>query len=368
MKERILFISRKWPPSVGGMETYASELSAGLSDVFDLRLLVLRGREDGRPPALWAYAAFVIKAMAFCLFRGRCYDRVIFGDLILFPAALCHYLTNKRATRLVILYGLDLVYHRRKGVLPRLYGLFFRLFRASQSCFSACVAISAHTSALAAAERIRNVNVITPSLPASSFPSEDVASERLPDVWNKSKDCFRILYFGRLVPRKGSLWFATNVVPRISGGACFFVVGDTSDSEYKLKLRACERTHCLGRLDAPALASMIRSADAVVMPNIPTPDAVDAEGFGLVAIEASSLGARLLASRLDGITDAVIDGKTGLLLQAGNADAWVSAIEGLRDPARGVLEDRGAIARHTRERFSRSAQTSAFVTLLEDAR
>ena len=77
MKPRILFISRKWPPAVGGMETHAIELFAGLSELADVHPLVLAGRPDGRAPGLLAYATFVLKAMLFCSWNARKFDRVI---------------------------------------------------------------------------------------------------------------------------------------------------------------------------------------------------------------------------------------------------------------------------------------------------
>lgn len=46
----------------------------------------------------------------------------------------------------------------------------------------------------------------------------------------------------------------------------------------------------------------------------------DVEGFGLVALEASMRGTYILASGIDGITDAVIN-KNGTLLPAGDAQA-----------------------------------------------
>ena len=74
------------------METYSVELAASLSEHFDVRRWVLDGNEDGSPPGLLRYAWFLASAMAFCLWRGRGFDRVVFTDLILFPAAVCHWL------------------------------------------------------------------------------------------------------------------------------------------------------------------------------------------------------------------------------------------------------------------------------------
>src|SRR6478736_1889736 len=67
MKPRLLLVSRKWPPAVGGMETYSVELDETLLERFDVQRLVLPGGADGRPPGLPGYAAFLIRAMLFCL-------------------------------------------------------------------------------------------------------------------------------------------------------------------------------------------------------------------------------------------------------------------------------------------------------------
>lgn len=365
MKARILFISRKWPPAIGGMETYSFELAAGLARHADVRKLVLAGHSDGRPPGLVAYGFFLLRAMFFCMIHGRHYDQVIFGDLILFPAALIHRLVNPTAKRIVVVYGLDLVFHRRRGLLPSLYGIFFACFRLFRSCFSRIVAISGHTASLANAEGLTGVTVITPCLPSSSFPERGTPTS-LPEEWIRHADNTRILYFGRLVPRKGALWFAQNVLPQLPEGFQFFVAGGSSDERYLQMLQACPRTHCMGRMPALELATMIRTADLVVMPNIPTPDSIDVEGFGLVAIETSALGARLLASRIDGISDAVVEGKTGRLVSAGNAVEWTSSVCNLReDAASGWWPGSESVSAFTRSHYSSAKQARAFLQLLD---
>lgn len=58
------------------------------------------------------------------------------------------------------------------------------------------------------------------------------------------------------------------------------------------------------------------------------------EGFGLVALEAQACGCVPIASRLPGVTDEVIvDGRTGMLVDSGDVDAFVKCIDSLnRDP------------------------------------
>lgn len=368
MKQKILLISRKWAPAVGGMETYAAELVASLQGAAEVRTFVLKGRRDGRAPSMIMYGVFLLRASMLCLFLGRRFDRVVFGDLILFPAALCSWLVNRQARRITIVYGLDLAYQHRRGVLPSLYRLYFKAFRATQGVFGSVIAISRHTAALAEREGIHRVVVITPSLPLVNATFQ--AQEKLPDAWIQAGAGRRVLYFGRLVPRKGALWFARNVLHRLPSTARFFVVGDSSDEDYKTALRDCPRTHCLGRLGSGELNALIRTADVVVMPNVPTPERLDVEGFGLVAIETTSLGGLLIASRLDGITDAVVDGVTGTLAESADAAGWVQVIEDLfaRDAA-WIEQRRESVSEATRRIYSRDAQAAAFLRALDiDAR
>jgi glycosyltransferase involved in cell wall biosynthesis len=50
------------------------------------------------------------------------------------------------------------------------------------------------------------------------------------------------------------------------------------------------------------------------------------EGFGLVIIEAGATGLPAVCSRIYGISDAVEDGKTGLLFPAGDVGALEQAL------------------------------------------
>jgi phosphatidyl-myo-inositol dimannoside synthase len=55
------------------------------------------------------------------------------------------------------------------------------------------------------------------------------------------------------------------------------------------------------------------------------------EGFGVVAGEAASRGALVLASALEGIEDAVIDDATGILVDPEQATQFVDTIRSLAD-------------------------------------
>lgn len=358
----LLMVSRKWPPAIGGMETYSKSLAESLSEHFDLTLLVLPGRSDGRPPGLPSYLMFVLKATLYCLFRTRKFQGIVFCDLLLFPAALVSRVVAPSRPRVVVVYGLDLVFQKRSGLLPAVYGMVISTIRRFQRVFSSIVAISHHTQALARQAGLDRVRVILPPLP-------DTPLTRSVPVPMADRPAGRIIFqFGRLVERKGAIWFAREVVPLLPDDVTFVVAGTATDKSLLMQLESCKRTRYLGPLQTDVLASWIRNADAVVMPNIRTEGRIDVEGFGLVAVETTSLGGILVASGLQGITDAVVDGITGTLVEPMNPDAWKTAILKILDEDDGSGDSRReGIARSTRDRFSTKIMGEAFKSLLSGA-
>lgn len=363
-RPKVMFISRKWPPAVGGMESYSKSLADSLAKYCELELLVLPGRPDGRPPKLGAYAIFLLKAMWRVLCHARRHEHLILGDIVLFPAGLVAAATAAKCSRTVILYGLDLVYQRREGLLPRIYGLFLKAFVSVQAKFQHKVAISAHTRSLAHAAGLRDVSVVVPAIPDSTLVNSGPADELLPDAFIAAPR--RILYFGRLVHRKGADWFATRVLPHLPDDVTLFVVGSATDPAYAKTVSGRPRVQYMGRLPDDVLSAMIIRAHVVVMPNVNSAADADAEGFGLVAVEASALGAILVASRLQGITDAVIDGQTGTLVSAEDAPAWIEAVTSLLEESEDIRLERRRIAYTTsREAYSLERLGQAFFNLLE---
>jgi D-inositol-3-phosphate glycosyltransferase len=87
---------------------------------------------------------------------------------------------------------------------------------------------------------------------------------------------------------------------------------------------------------AAELAGWYRSADVVVMPSY-------SESFGLVALEAQACGTPVVATRVGGLSRAIFDGRTGLLVDGHRAADWADALEALYDdPA--TREDMGRAA------------------------
>ena len=104
---------------------------------------------------------------------------------------------------------------------------------------------------------------------------------------------------------------------------------------------------------APKLAGWFRSADVVVMPSF-------SESFGLVALEAQACGTPVVATNVGGLSRAVADGRTGILVDGHDPSRWADVIEALYDDPR-TREDMGRAAAVHAEAFG--WQRTAAITL-----
>lgn len=123
----IRFITRKWPPAIGGMETYALKLSAALRHHAPVQVTALPGRSDGGPPRPAALIGFGLRAAARLLATRAPRGIVHVGDMALWPLALVARLRSRRWRLALSAHGTDVSYSLRGGVRGRLYGAYLRL-------------------------------------------------------------------------------------------------------------------------------------------------------------------------------------------------------------------------------------------------
>lgn len=142
----------------------------------------------------------------------------------------------------------------------------------------------------------------------------------------------RLAVVGRLIPIKGHdvLLRAMAAVRDDVPGVTLEIAGDgplqpeLGSTAARLGLDGV--VSFLGRV-APA-APVLERAEVVVVPSF-------GEGFGMVALEAMERGRPVIASAVGGLPEIVEDGRTGLLVPAGDAEALARAILELAgDPGR----------------------------------
>lgn len=341
----VLYVTRRFPPSVGGMQLLARQIHEALTRHGHSELVAL-GRSQKH--LVWFLPLAVVRTAALLVRRRVHY--VVCGD-VLVHAALYPVLRLFRPTVAVVAHGLDLTFD------VKLYRWWVRrtLPRADR-----VVAIS--TATAREAERVgvptHRIHIQPPGLPVQSGDEEHrrAARERIRSRLGLPGGSFVLVTVGRLVKRKGVRWFVEHVLPRLAPEVVYVVVGTGPEHDAIAEAAgdAGSRVRLLGQVDEELRDSLLLAADLFVMPNIAVPG--DMEGFGLVAVEATFRGTPVVASRLEGIADAVIDGETGWLCPSGDADAFVARIDetmrdrvALRRCADSFRE--AAIERYSEERF-----------------
>ena len=311
---KVLFITRKWPPAVGGMETYSVELSEELKRLVELNIHYLPGKKDGAPPSFFAILLFFFTSLHQC-FKSRNVDVIHLGDMALWPIGMVAGIFNKRIKLVISTHGTDVAYHLRVGILPVLYKIYLAFGALIINAYSKVVANSHATAVHCRSHGFNNIYVIPLG----------VRTENAVKMFHSCPNNY-ILFVGRLARRKGVGWFIGNVLPLLPEEVSMKIAGTIWDDEEFNAVSASSRIEYLGPVYGEKLAELRRNAIAVIMPNI-TCEGRDFEGFGLTAVEASADGAVLLASGIDGIVDAVIDGKTGWLLPSQDVIAWKNKID-----------------------------------------
>lgn len=311
----VCFVTRKWPPAIGGMETYSARLADELARLAPVRVLALPGNEDGSRPGALRLARFAVVAALSLVSARRAPGVVHVGDMASWPLALAARLRSRRSRIALSAHGTDVAYPRRGGARGGLYGAYMRL-GARLLRRAVVVANSRATAEAVRGFGFRRVRVVT--------LATDVAPAALPAERHNGQ----VLFVGRLTPRKGCAWFIREVLPRLDADVALRVAGTVWDPGEAAALEH-PRVRFLGPVRGEALVREYADALCVVIPNIDVPNG-EFEGFGLTAIEAAAAGGLVLAARHSGLKDAVIDGETGFHLAPGDARGWAGKIGEIR--------------------------------------
>ena len=341
----IWIVTRKHPPSIGGMERLSFEVARRLARERPVTLV----RWGWTQAALPLFVAWAACRLAVGLRRRRV-KALLIGDPLL--CALGRLAERRGVPVVVVAHGLDLTWP------PALYQSYLRRFlRGPRRRF---VAISRHVHDLLVARGIApsDIETIPVGIDASRPASPPVDHAAAPTL----------LFIGRLVARKGAVWLAERVMPALverCPGVRLVVIGDgpMRGALLRAAARLPSAIEWIGAVDEPEKWRRLAACDAVVMPNIPR--AGDVEGFGIVALEAGAAARPVFAADLEGLRDAVIAGCNGWRLPAGDVDAWCAALaDALADRAR--LRDDGRRAREcVLEHFAWDAIARRYAALLD---
>lgn len=145
--------------------------------------------------------------------------------------------------------------------------------------------------------------------------------------WDVADDDVLFLQLGRLTVDKGVLDLAkafARVAERVPRARLAFVGPDEEGLAARV-LAAAGAAAELVRVDGQFTTEperFIAAADVLCLPSY-------REGFGIVLLEAAAMGLPVIASRIYGITDGVVDGETGLLHEPRDVGEIADLIERL---------------------------------------
>ena len=320
-REMILFITRKYPPSIGGMEKMSYYLTTTIAR--RRPATIIKWGHSQRWLPIFVLYAFM---RALVVLAVRKIELVHLSDAVLAPMGLLLQGISRRPVALTV-HGLDIVYPNRlyQAVIP-----------ACVRRLAMVICVSEHTrqQCLVRGIRAERMTVIPNGIDADAFSialAQDEQTYWLHRWGLEARPKHLLLVVGRLVPRKGTHFLVSQILPCLracrSDWACL-IVGDGPERQHVISAIEAQglrrETRLLGQVPDEELRAAYALADLFLMPNVSV--AGDVEGFGLVILEARAAGLPVIASSLEGIGDALVPAEDGLLLPPGNAVAFAQAI------------------------------------------
>ena len=327
----ILFISRAYPPTIGGIENQNYGIAQALSKITSIKIIANKRGKKFLP-------FFLIQAMGQALFSVGKYDTVLIGDGVLAPLAFFLKIFYPRKKFVSIIHGLDITYAHKKSLPGKIYRL---INIPSLKRLDKLIMVGHHTIKEAVAVGIpKNKCVFIPN----GFNLQEIYQKHSRAELEKLlkmdlSDKKVILRVGRFVRHKGLEWFISKVMPRLpenyiligAGGRNKKTVGDGDiypDCQKAIAENNLQnRVKLLTNIPQSDMNILFNTVDLFISPNIEIAGSM--EGFGINAIEGSACQKVVVASNLQGLKDAVIDGKNGFLVEPENTEQWTKKIKAI---------------------------------------
>ncbi len=349
----ILCITRACKPNAAGMERLSYELTAELAKGQDVTVDLIAHQGSRRTSPL-----FILTCLPRAIKLAKNVDVIHLGDPMLsFTGWLLKILYKKPIA--VTVHGLDVTY---PNILYQFYlKLFFRNF-------DIYIPISMYVKGLLKYIPESKVTMINPGI-HDQYYNPSITRQDLDKLLNMPTEDKVVLFTsGRLTPRKGHAWFIKHVLPKLPEKPLYVIAG--SGAELKHIQEAVQDSYVgdqvklLGRVSDKDLKTLYNSIDAFIQPNISLPG--DTEGFGLVLAEAASCAKPVFASNIEGITDAVIDGKNGRLLPAEQPATWIKVLQDWINEEGHKNKSQAVLARtYTLEKFNWPRIAARYIEILK---
>lgn len=329
---KILFLSHTYPPVFGGVEKQNYDLANSLSQITNLKIIA-----NGKGKA-WL-PIFLPLTFLRAFFLMSTFDVCLLGNGVLAPLGATLKFFHPKKKFFCVIHGLDVNFGSKKGWLSTIYR---KINIPSLKKMDKLFAVGNAT--IEEAEKVdidKELCVFIPNGVNGKELKEKHTRNELSQLFGKSLEKKKvILRLGRFVPHKGTAWFIRNVMPLLpddfvliaaGGRVKKNTAGDQDDflncEQAIIDCQLEKRVRLLPSIPFDQVKLLYNTVDLVVSPNVKTLGTM--EGFGLNAIEAGSVGRIVLASNLEGLADAVQNGKNGILVEPENAESWAKKIQAI---------------------------------------
>lgn len=296
----ILFLARRYPPSVGGVQTHCFNLYNRLIKKHHVKLIAL-GKQSLLNLAWFVPYTFIASFFQILFHRV---DAIYFSDGVI--CCLAPFLRPfTKAKFVVTIYGLEMTYSTP---------IFSQLMRWGVSVCDKVPVISEKTRdvSIEAGVPADKIDIIYLGIDPPSISEE--RRQELKIQFEKEhgiqlgKDRV-LLNFGRQVPRKGIAKFLEHGMPLLDPDIKFIISGSGPDSDRIRQIqkeKGLEDRVLLLWLDNDMLAMLRGEADLFLMPNVPYPN--DVEGFGIAQLECMHDGTPAIVFAVDALVESVRKG------------------------------------------------------------
>ncbi len=320
---KILFITRKYPPTIGGLENAAYQLNESLSKRNNVKLIKWGGSNKYLPFVLPSH--FIRACLAMIVSRR---DIIYIQDCLLAPLGYVLKVLFNRPV-IVTAAGLDLTYENW------IYQKFFVSFVKKMN-FVICISEETKLEAMKRGVESCRTAVIPYGVEENTLAMSQVqATQEIEGELNISiSGKVVLLSLGRIVERKGIHWFIKKVLPKLLKkykNIHYLIAGD---GPYRKRIELLvkenkleEYVTIIGRVTDATKQKLYIASDIFIMPNIPVRG--DMEGQGLVMLEATMSNRPVVASDLEGISSTITHNQNGILVHPKDEHGFVSSLVGL---------------------------------------
>ena len=346
---RILFLSRRYPPSVGGIQTHCYNLFNRLNKNHQVKLVAL-GKQSLLNLAWFVPYTFLVSLCHILLHRVHV---VYFSDGVI--CCLAPFLRPfTRARFVVTIYGLEMTYSTP---------IFSSLMRWGVSVCEKVPVISQKTREVTVAAGVppEKIDIIylgiePPTITPDRHQELKTQFEKKHGIrFGKDKI---LLNFGRQVPRKGIAKFLELGMTLLDPDIKMIISGSGPDAERikeaQQKNKLQDRV-ILQWLDNDMVAMLRKEVDLFLMPNVPYPN--DVEGFGIAQLECMYDGTPAIVFAVDALVESVRMG--GYCIPANDYQAFadqVHAFYKLSPTARAAIEQEARQYVRTEYTWDKTAQ------------